>query len=542
MKLKKTAAAILTAALLLSGCGTGSQGGGSTGEDVGILRIGTTTTGETLTIMSESGVFGQMNYISFSAAPFVELDKDGFVQPYIMTSWEISEDQKTITASFAVDKGITWHDGKPLTIEDIIFTFDYLINVKKSSYLQSMTGVEQIDEKTLRLNFAQPDAFDVMNSIVLATWVYPKHIWEGIEDFNGYTGEDRYIGCGPYKLVEYDLDAQVFTYEAVESYFKGELTVKKVVVRSYESQAALAMALVNGEVDAMYAYSNPIDPSLKSVIADKEGLDLGSTINPGHFQIAFGFRKYPTNDLSFRKAVASALDYELLAVTIGGEDGEVAGSGVISPTAKGYNEKLKLPMNKQNIEEAKKLLDQAGFIDIDNDGYRELPNGEQMSVLVTPQFNQARSALYLRICEIIIENMKTVGVRVVLDEQSVRNSQHQSTFSRSGEYEIRICYNATSKAVWGTPFWFMADGSIWGTCDDEEFMDAYNKLMSSPNYEVYLENCADLQRIVSEKSIGIALCWDAAFYPYRTDKYGGWINYPGWGGVNPSTWYSLYTK
>ena len=66
--------------------------------------------------------------------------------------------------------------------------------------------------------------------------MYPKHIWEGIEDPSGYTGEDAVIGCGPYKLVQVDEEAQTMHYEAVgETYMGRALTVRSVTVRSYDS-------------------------------------------------------------------------------------------------------------------------------------------------------------------------------------------------------------------------------------------------------------------------------------------------------------------
>ena len=43
-----------------------------------------------------------------------------------------------------------------------------------------------------------------------------------------------------------------------------------------------------------------------------------------------------------------------------------------------------------------------------------------------------------------------------------------------------------------------------------------------------------------QEVIGIALCWDTAYYPYRTDKYEGWTNFPGWGVINCETWYNLH--
>ena len=85
------------------------------------------------------------------------------------------------------------------------------------------------------------------------------------------------------------------------------------------------MALRNGEIDAMYSYASPIPATMASSITGVEHVDPGMSDNTGSYMIMFGFRKGPTDDLNFRKAVTLSLDYELLAATIGGEDAQVPG-------------------------------------------------------------------------------------------------------------------------------------------------------------------------------------------------------------------------
>ena len=53
---------------------------------------------------------------------------------------------------------------------------------------------------------------------------------------------------------------------------------------------------------------------------------------------------------------------------------------------------------------------------------------------------------------------------------------------------------------------------------------------------------AKLQAVNAEQVVGIALCWDKAYFPYRTDKYEGWVNFPGFGVINNQTWYTLHTR
>lgn len=433
--------------------------GSSSAGVVEELHLGTTAANDTFTTFVESGAFGKMCYNSFVTAPFWQTGPNGEVEPFLVTDWTVSEDSTTITCDLALNQGITWHDGEPLTMDDVLFTFDYNINVRKSSY---------------------------------------------------------------------------------SSYMGRALTVRSVTVRSYDSQDALVMALRTGEVDAMYDYSNPISPTMLPSISGVDGVDPGRGMNMGLFEILFGFHKQPTDDLEFRRAVRYALNYELLATTIGGEDGQVPGEGIISPAGIGYDDSL--PKLVQDQEQAKAILEAAGYIDTDGDGWRERPDGTPMDVLVTPQYNATKAALYQRIAEIIVTNLGEVGVKCTLDEESIRNSDHEQQLRDDGAYEIYICYATQGVSFYKTPFLYMFndDLSMWGTCDLEDFDQAYNDMLNAQGDEDYVAKVKELQRIASEEVIGIALCWDTAYYPYRTDKYEGWTNFPGWGVINCETWYNLH--
>lgn len=444
------------------------------------LKIGICKEVTPRTLASESGSFGRMNYNAFCAGTWLVRDENNEMQPNLMTSWEILDKGSTIRATFATDQGITWHDGEPFTIDDVIFTVDLMNNKLKSGYLSKITGVEKVDDTTVDFQVADGAAYFTLGNSAVFVRMYPKHIWEGIEDPSGYTGEDAVIGCGPYKLVQVDEEAQTMHYEAV-----GETYM-------------------------------------------------------GLFEILFGFQKQPTDDLEFRRAVRYALNYELLATTIGGEDGQVPGEGIISPAGIGYDDSL--PKLVQDQEQAKAILEAAGYVDTDGDGWREQPDGTPMDVLVTPQYNATKAALYQRIAEIIVTNLGEVGVKCTLDEESIRNSDHEQQLRDDGAYEIYICYATQGVSFYKTPFLYMFndDLSMWGTCDLEDFDQAYNDMLNAQGDEDYVAKVKELQRIASEEVIGIALCWDTAYYPYRTDKYEGWTNFPGWGVINCETWYNLH--
>lgn len=540
--MKRFFAFFLTAMLLISAIPVlAEQDDGHVAE----LRIGTTASCETVNLITSSGSFAKMCYNAICAAPWLINTIDGGFEAFIMTDWEVSEDQLTLTATFATDQGIEWHDGTPLTMDDIIFTFEYYKQNGWSVGLAYDT-IAQVDDKTAVFTFTEPTAYSYLQKLVMSEYVYPKHIWEGVEDYNTLSNTpEGAIGCGPYKLTLHDAEAQLLVFEAcADTYMGRELTVDKVTVKTYESNEALVMALIADEIDAMYNYSNSLDSSMRPSVTGVENLDSGMSINPGNFQLVFGFNVAPTNDLNFRKAVYYALDYELLAVTIGGEDGLVPNIGVISPTTLAYDDSLQT--NVRDIEKAAEILDEAGYVDANGDGLRDYPDGSALEVLVTPQYNESRAALYMRIAEIMISNLADIGVEAVLDEESVRNSDYATEFRRSGEYQLFIGYTSPGMARYEGAFYYAALGANatnpWGTCNVEAFNDAYYAMAGSASTEEYLENYATLQQVAADNMVMLALAWDACYFPYRTDKYEGWINFPGYGVINNQTWYTVHAK
>ena len=553
--MKRLASLLLASALALTAAGCAGQNpaastqsgppeavesGKSSVAYVEELRIGTTAAIDGANVMTENGIFGKLNYNAVVTAPFVVTDENGKVQPFFMTGWELSGDLNTITATFATDQGLTWHDGEPVTMDDVVFTFQYLID-RKSSYCSGLTGVEAVNETTATLTLTDGKAFTMLNSMANFVTLRPEHVWSKVEgEYAEYTGEDAAIGCGPYKLTGVDEEAQSMTLEAVSDTYMGqELTVRKLTVRTYDSHDALVMALRSGEVDAMYDYSNSLNATMVDSITGVEGLDPGMSDNPGNYQLVFGFNEQPTDDLIFRKAVRAALDYELLRVTIGGEDGQIPHAGIVAPPNKSFDGSL--PELAQDVDEANALLDEGGYVDADGDGWRDMPDGSELNVLITPQYNKTRQALYLRIAEVLKTNLEAVGVQTTMDEESVRNSDHATEVRKQGTYELYIGYTSPGVAMYDTAFMYMIgdnDNNRWGTCLLPEFVAAYEAKKTAGSYEAYNAAMKELQALADEQVVGLALCWDKAYFPYRTDHYEGWTNFPGWGVINYKTWFS----
>jgi peptide/nickel transport system substrate-binding protein len=416
-------------ALLAAGCGvkSGDAKTGSAGGPVANVRIGMVKPHQGFNVLSGNGALSFMNYNNFVLAQLVEKDENGHLVPSIFRSWDISKDNTVLEVT--IPTNVKWHDGKPLTAEDIQFSLEYGRDVLKKNNLKQLKAVEILSESKLRLIFSEPAAYGFLyNLFTMTTYAIPKHIWKDIDNPTNYQGKENTIGCGPYRFVSYDEAAQTSHYEAVENYYKGELKVKSVDIRSFETQESLVMALVNGEIDMVYNYSVPVDPSFSKMLTQAKDINIGEGPFPGNEFLSFGMSNKACQDLEFRKAVSYAVDYRVTAMAIGGDFGEIPGKGIIPPGNKGFDETI--ARLEYNPEKARSIFEAAGYKDKNGDGLREYPDGSTLALKITPYVGQSTIALRSRLCEVIAEGLKAVGINAAIDEEATRNFDfsYQKTF------------------------------------------------------------------------------------------------------------------
>lgn len=573
--MKKAICLLLSCVLLLglfAGCGSQSSGstasttaataGAETTQEetaateaagkkhVENLVIGTTMANNTFNIVGQADTFGRINYVNFCRANWVYEAADGSLQPFFFTSFEISEDGTTL--DFTYPTTAVWSDGEKVTWDDIDFTFRFLKDTAKNTSLIHLVSVEQTGEGSGRVTFSGPDVYGWLSGTAMMQGVLPKHVWEkfeGSDEYKNYTEPDAAVGCGPYKLVSYDVDAQVSYYEAIpENDYHGEITVDSVTIKTYADQTAIMMALNAGEIDCYYAYSTPIDATLIDLIAD-DAVDSGESIYAGEDQITFGMTRPAGSDYQFRLAVTKAMDWNLLTDVIGGGYGEVPRAGIIPPTCNGYLDGL--PQFRKDTAEAEKILDEAGYKDVNGDGFREFPDGSEMKILIVPQYSK-KMDLRNRIAEVLIDNLKAVGVNAYVDQEIIVSSEIWESNIQDGNYDIAIGYTTAGVARHTSAFRYYvyepkpgterSASWLWGTYTDPTFNETVWRMLNASSQEEYVSCIQWLQQEAADTLFGCALSWTSCFYPYRTDKYEGWYNRPSWGVVNDELWFTLTSK
>ncbi|MBB4053166.1 peptide/nickel transport system substrate-binding protein [Devosia subaequoris] len=279
----------------------------------------------------------------------VRIDQTGAVQPGLAESWTISEDGQTYR--FALNEGVTFHDGTAFDAEDVKFTFDRLlaedsVNAQKALY-EPISAVSVVDPMTVEFTLSRPDGMFLFNlgrgdAVIVAP--------ESAEN-NGAEP----IGTGPFAFIQWDRGSRV-VLEQYGPYWGESPALTRASFVFISDTATLTNALLAGDVDgtnnfaaeALAVFEN--NPQFKVLVGSTEGETILSTNN----------RKEPFTDLKVRQAMAHALDRQEII------EGATYGYGVPIGTHFAPHHPYYLDLTDtypHDQDKAKALLAEAGYAD-----------------------------------------------------------------------------------------------------------------------------------------------------------------------------------
>ena len=301
----------------------------------------------------------------------VDVDPDtAEVVPELARSWEVSDDQLTYT--FFLQEGVVFHDGEPVTAEDVEFTIESILDpgylgqwrsrlaniVGADEYTEAsadkVAGVEVLDDHTISITLAAPDASFLAITVREVLKVIPKHLLEG----EGPIGPDHPfslhpIGSGPYEFVEYTEEKTTFSAfdgywqpdrGCIETVHHGGIQDVNTMLVAMETQQAHAMDRTPpGDIDRMVAL-----PHIDVATYDKAQLD-GLVFNVQNEALAIP---------EVRQAIAMAIDKETFVTNFLGQYATVRDSYLIS-NSWAFDASVDMP--DYDPEAAAELLAQAGY-------------------------------------------------------------------------------------------------------------------------------------------------------------------------------------
>ncbi len=293
----------------------------------------------------------------------------------VAESWESSPDGKTWT--FHLHKGITWQDGQPLTADDVVFTYNYIVDNQIPAYTGAAGGITKavkVDDYTVQLITKQPKAD------ILSMWIpiLPKHVWEKIpaKEATGSFENAAPIGSGPFQVVEWKRGSYV-RMKANKDYWLGAPAVDEIIYQIYKNANTMVEDLISGTIDC----AQGIPPAAFRKLQATPGIKAIAYLGPGWDHMNFNCYDSPDSrgapvlrDPKFRVALDYAIDREkLVAIPYGGL--AVPGTTVLPPGFwKDPDYHWQPPagvLRTFDLAKAASLLDEAGYVDTDGDGIRE---------------------------------------------------------------------------------------------------------------------------------------------------------------------------
>lgn len=283
--------------------------------------------------------------------------RTGKLHADLATSWDISADG--ITYTFHLRDGVKWHDGKPFSSADVVWTYSDLIREGEKAQgfriIRSLKEVSAPDAKTVVMKLKEPDAIFLMG---LAGYyganVLPKHLYEGT-DVRKNPYNFKPIGTGPFKLVE-QVTGSHNTMEANPDYYGLGPYLDKLIFKVVPNLATMMSTLETGEV----GYSAPSPPfgdvaRLRSL----PGLKVDEAPSQIALWTAFNLENPKFKDLRVRQAITQAIDPKALSTQVYAGLVKPSTATYISTVPWAYNANAKQPA--YDPAAAEKLLDEAGF-------------------------------------------------------------------------------------------------------------------------------------------------------------------------------------
>jgi peptide/nickel transport system substrate-binding protein len=305
--------------------------------------------------------------------------------------WSIDETEKIYTVKLR--ENLRWHDGKPLTSKDVVYTYKLIKNPDTKSALNSSwrnIKISAPDEKTVV--FTLPGSLSSF-PYSLTNGIIPEHILGSIDpsqlrsnDFNNINP----VGSGPFKFsrvevigTDPNLKQEKVALEAFDDYHFGRPKLDRFIIRTFPSEGSLLEAYKDKQVKAIVGLD-----SLPNDLKDKEDTEEIGLPLTGEVMVFFKTSQDVLKDQAVRKALVLSTDkktlLEKLPYPVAAIDEPILRSHI------GYNKSLRQVTGK--VDEAKKTLDAAGWVVDPATGMRA-KDGQKLSFKLYSQTNEEYSAI-----------------------------------------------------------------------------------------------------------------------------------------------------
>lgn len=360
----------------------------------------------TIAIDNDEGLLTPMNWntwVGYYLTGYVydtllNRDLSNLPIPGVAESYDISDDG--LTWKVVLRKDVKWHDGQPLTSEDVVFSFEANQKRRPGQFSVVDSVVSEGDfAVTITLNQVTPF---FSTEVLMDMYLVPKHIWQDVEILEERTPFESKVGSGPFKLLEAKPN-EYYHLEANADYWGGKPLVGEIVAKIIKDRAAQFQALKAGEVGAVVV---SIPAALVDELAQTENIALKQGADFFNYVLKVNLDRPPLDQLDVRKAIELAIDKQRLVDLV------LQGRGTVLPPSYYHPE---LPYARRDLQSehdpdrAKEILAGLGFEDSDGDGLREMDGKPLQFTLLCDSNNPAE----VRTGELLKGMLAEIGIGIV---------------------------------------------------------------------------------------------------------------------------------
>lgn len=442
----------------------------------------------------------------------LERDEKGLI-PWLAEKYTIDSDG--LTYRFTIRQGVRWQDGEPLTPDDVVFSLGYANRHSATwSYIfEAIDSVEMGADQSVLVRLKKPNA--AMLDSIGRTRIIPKHIWEKVERPKDFLAPEAVIGSGPYRLTSYSKEHGTYRFEAFKDFWGPGQRVKTI---EFIPVSEPLLAYEKGELDLVGVTPDVLprfkQDSANSIIQNPAFWGYRFLMNMG--------REECLQNVDVRRAIAHAIDRGELVDKIARGAALPGSLGILPPDHVMATKDVRL--YSFDLQQAKTLLDQAGYDRTNAEGIRLLPDDQSFTLELLCSGREVRMA------ELIRRHLGEIGIELKI--RSVDGKTRDSRV-RANDYQLAII----GHGGWGSdPNYLVAHlaGDVFDQnmspsqsgmpgFEAPELMDLLGRQALEIDSDRRRLLIGEIQKAAAELVPEIPLFYTAGYSMYRPAKYDGWM-------------------
>ncbi len=346
-------------------------------------------------VLSQDSASGDINGLVYNG--LLKYNRNLVLTGDLASSWKVIPGDKP-EIIFELRKGVLWHDGAPFTARDVIFTYKVIMDKKTNTVRRS--DYELVESVTAQGDFTISVKYKKPFSPGLESWtigIIPEHILRD-EDINTTFFNRRPVGTGPFCFKEWISDEKI-VLEANARYFEGRPHLDEIIYRIIPETSLMEIELLTGGVDYAGVFPHQFERMKKN-----PDFDTHKQTSLGYTYIGYNCERPLFRDKAVRQALTCAVNREEILTCILYGHG-VAATGPFPPHMWYYNPGLRA--YPPDLEKARRLLADAGWVDTDGDGLLD-KNGKPLAfTLITNSGNDTRKDIAV----LVQRRWKKLGIK-----------------------------------------------------------------------------------------------------------------------------------